>query len=234
MIRIPASVVLLDIEGTVAPISFVVGVLFPHARERLRSFLQTHWDSEQVKAARKQMAADASDPSLADDAEKLIAEANRLMDADAKATGLKMLQGLIWDESYRAGRLQSQLFPDVMPTLQKWKSAGKRLAIYSSGSVAAQKVFFKYTADGDATGLLSDYFDTTSGPKRAAQSYRTISSSLGIAPEQFLFLTDILEEALAAREAGMNAAILLRPGNAPLSKPTDLPTAHSLTEFTLD
>src|SRR5262249_1133818 len=135
---------------------------------------------------------------------------------------------------YRAGKLQSQLFSDVMPVLRKWKSAGKRLAIYSSGSVAAQKVFFKYTSDGDATGILSEYFATTRGPKRAPQSFRTIANTMRGSPGQILFLTDVLEEATAAREAAMNTAILLRPGNAPLSKSTDLPTAHSLAEFALD
>ncbi|HUO09908.1 MAG TPA: acireductone synthase [Phycisphaerae bacterium] len=234
MIRATASIVLLDIEGTVAPISYVYGVLFPHVRTHLRSFLSEHWNDPQVQTARKQIATDAADPSLADDQNRIIIETLRLMDADSKTTGLKMLQGQIWDVSYRAGTLRSELFPDVLPALRHWKQAGKTLAIYSSGSVAAQQVFFKYTSEGDATPLLSHFFDTTSGPKRSAQSYRTIAAALHTSPESVLFLTDVLEEAAAAREAGMLTAILLRPGNAPLKKPADFPTATTLAGISLD
>jgi enolase-phosphatase E1 len=233
MIRVNAAAILLDIEGTVAPISYVFGVLFPHVRKHLQPFLDSHWNDPAVMAARRQMGTDAADPSLAGDKKRLIAEVIRLMDADTKATGLKMLQGLIWEVSYRSGDLHSELFPDVLPALRRWRVDGKRLGIYSSGSVAAQRVFFKYTSEGDVTPLLSDFFDTTSGPKRSPDSYRDIAASMGLPAANVLFLTDVLEEAEAAKEAGMRTAILVRPGNAALVRATDLPIAGTLEEISI-
>ena len=113
------------------------------------------------------------------------------MDGDVKATGLKELQGLIWQEGYAAGRLQSHVYPDVPPALRRWAEAGLDLRIYSSGSVAAQKVFFAHTEAGDLLGLFRGHYDTTTGPKREAESYRRIAADMKMPPSAILFLSDV-------------------------------------------
>ena len=136
-----ARIILLDIEGTVAPVSFVHDVLFPYARSRMETYLREHWDDSAVASARSMLnepAGDFSEPSLALLKTALFA----LMDRDVKSTGLKQLQGLIWDEGYRNGMFQSPVFPDVAPAIRRWVRNGKSVAIYSSGSVAAQKGLF--------------------------------------------------------------------------------------------
>jgi enolase-phosphatase E1 len=203
---------LLDIEGTVAPISFVHEVLFPYAAAHLEEFLRHHWGDPDVAAARRLV-----DPASSEFTEQSLASLKTtlldLMARDVKSTGLKQLQGLIWDKGYRAGAFQSPVYSDVLPALQHWTAAGKSVAIYSSGSIAAQKVFFRHTTAGDLTPYLSAHFDTTTGPKRSAASYAAIALALGYATAEILFISDIVEEIEAATTAGMRGLIAVRPGN---------------------
>ena len=50
-----------------------------------------------------------------------------------------------------------------------------------------------------------------------AQSYKEIGLYLGLdKPSQVLFATDVYGEAVAAKEAGWEAVLVVRPGNKPL------------------
>ena len=40
--------VLLDIEGTTTPVTFVTQTLFPYIRRELRSYLTNNWEKEEV------------------------------------------------------------------------------------------------------------------------------------------------------------------------------------------
>ena len=51
---------MLDIEGTVAPISFVYDVLFPYAKKQLTAYLEKHWDSAELQAELQQLQAQVS------------------------------------------------------------------------------------------------------------------------------------------------------------------------------
>lgn len=101
------------------------------------------------------------------------------MDEDRKSTALKALQGIIWRDGYLNGDFTGHLYPDVLPALEQWKAQGIDLYVYSSGSVAAQKLLFGYSDEGDITHLFTGYFDTTVGAKREVQSYRNIAEHLG-------------------------------------------------------
>ena len=48
-------------------------------------------------------------------------------------------------------KLYSSLYDDVTECMQKWKKLDKTISIYSSGSVAAQKLLFTYSVNGDIT-----------------------------------------------------------------------------------
>lgn len=217
-----SRVILLDIEGTVSPLAFVHEVMFPYARLRLASFLAARWHTPEVLAVARQMALDAGCASFAEwcppsaKPEAFAAEeALKLMDADLKATGLKLLQGLIWEQGFRDGALRSTLFDDVPAALQSWHAAGVELRIYSSGSVHAQKLFFAHTEAGDLTPLFSRYYDTTIGSKREAESYRRIAKDCQTAASDILFISDVVAELDAARSAGMTTRLAIRPGNVP-------------------
>jgi enolase-phosphatase E1 len=220
-------VVLLDIEGTTTPIAFVHDVLFSYARARLNAYLRAHAAEDELRGViatlRVEWLEDAKaklEPpawALAD----LPAAARYLewlMDRDRKSPGLKRIQGEIWRSGYRDGTLKGDVFADVPPALKRWRAAGVDVAIYSSGSVAAQKMLFGTTPYGDLTAFLTGFFDTAVGPKVATDSYCRISSALGCEPIRMLFLSDVSSELDAARSAGCQALLTVRPGNQPVEK----------------
>ena len=234
-----SRVILLDIEGTVSPLAFVHDVMFPYARARLDSHLATHWNEPAVQAAVEQMARDAGHASFAQwcppstPPESFAAdEARKLMDADVKATGLKMLQGLIWEQGFRDDALRSTLFDDVPSALQAWHAAGIDLRIYSSGSVHAQKLFFAHTDAGDLTSFFSGYYDTTIGSKREAASYTAIAADCQTDAKDILFISDVVAELDAAREAGLQTMLAIRPGNMP-PKQHDHSVVHHFHDLSL-
>jgi len=219
-----SDVVLLDIEGTTTPISFVFDVLFPYAAQRIPEWLRQHGDEPAGRAACDLVLKDAIDderrlPRI----DAVLAVVRRQMAGDVKAAGLKQLQGLVWEDGYTSGQIKGRVYADVPECLRRWQAAGRRAAIYSSGSVLAQKLLFAHSEHGDLTPLLGAHFDTAVGGKRDAASYRAIAERLGVAPSAVTFATDIPAEAEAAKAAGMGAVVLMRPGNPPL--PANLPFA---------
>jgi enolase-phosphatase E1 len=215
--------VLLDIEGTTTPIDFVHNTLFGYARARVSSFLGRHWEDPEVRADVARLGAEhlaetaeAAPPAWRDDLPAVVRYIHWLMDRDRKSTGLKSLQGKIWEEGYRSGELKSQVYPDVPPALEQWQGQGIHLAIFSSGSVQAQQSLFRSTPAGDLTRFISSYFDTTTGPKVVPKSYLRIAASLDHSPGHVLFVSDVVEELNAARAAGMRTTLCVRdPASAP-------------------
>lgn len=212
--------ILLDIEGTTTPISFVYDVLFPFARKELRAACLQTMNTEIEKAVEILRDEWTTEP---EEVRETIVDfgdgseyAAYLMDQDRKSTGLKKLQGLIWEEGYRDGALKGVVFEDVSPAFKRWTSQGKRIRIYSSGSVLAQKLLFGFSNHGDLTGFIEGYHDTTSGPKKEPESYNQIAQAYDLPPDRILFLSDNLDELQAARLAGLQTALAIRPGNAPV------------------
>ena len=133
-----------------------------------------------------------------------------LIDRDSKCSALKSLQGKIWQEGYRRGELRGEVYPDVSAALARWARQGKSIGIFSSGSVLAQKLLFGNSTAGDLTGFLCAYFDTTTGPKNASESYLRIAEALALDTPGILFISDVLPELDAARDAGMQTALCVR------------------------
>jgi enolase-phosphatase E1 len=211
------NALLLDIEGTTTPISFVYQVLFPYAAKAIPAFLASHAGRAEVAGAVDLLLADASaDERRLPRVEAAVATVRRLMAGDVKATGLKQLQGLVWRHGYEAGEITGQVFADVPAAFAAWSGAGRAIAIYSSGSVLAQQLLFRHSSAGDLTRFLSGHYDTTSGPKQAAASYLAIAAAWKRPPGSITFCTDIPAEAAAAQVAGLQAVLMMRPGNPPL------------------
>ena len=192
--------IVLDIEGTTTPISFVHDVLFPYARTHLaidyldRAALHAEYEGDRDRPA-------TFEPEV---------YVHWLMDRDRKSTALKTLQGKLWRRGYEHGELRSIVYDDVPRALARWQVAGMPIAIYSSGSIEAQQLLFRYSNHGDLTPYLAHYFDTTTGPKREPASYRAIGCGT--------FISDAVEELVAARDAGFACVLALRPGNAPVAE----------------
>jgi 2,3-diketo-5-methylthio-1-phosphopentane phosphatase len=224
-----AGAILLDIEGTTTPLAFVTDVLFPYARKHLRSHIEEHAGAagytELVAALRAEHASAHAGgdvvPGWPDEPQpaRLAAVAGFvewLMDRDRKSTPLKELQGRIWEEGFRRGELVGEVFPDVAPALERWRNDGVYVGIYSSGSALAQRLLFGHSSAGDLTGFLQGYFDTRMGPKVDSDSYRRIASAIGLPAGDVTFLSDVTRELDAARAAGMQVRLVVRPGNTPV------------------
>lgn len=210
--------ILLDIEGTTTPIAFVKDVLFPFARRNAAAFLAAHGHEPEVESDLALLAEeraaeqpeDAPPPSSA--SSDPLPYLFWLMDLDRKSTALKALQGRIWRDGYESGALVSEVYADVVPALTRFRDAGIVVAIYSSGSVLAQQLLFAHTNAGDLWPLISAWFDTTTGGKKEAASYARIASELRLEPRRVLFVSDAVEELDAAKQAGMDVALCVRPG----------------------
>jgi len=221
------SHLLLDIEGTTCPVSFVAEVLFPYASQQLPLYLERHGSDPHVHALLEDVQ-DAwrldGDPA----AQSLLKEAAHqgwqpytactaylqlLITQDRKLTALKDLQGLIWRGGYAAGELIAPLYSDVPAALQRWHRAGTVLGVYSSGSVEAQQLLYRHSIAGDLTSLFSHWFDTRIGPKQAAKSYEQIARAMQTTPSSVLFVSDALAECKAAAAAGLQVIFSSRPGN---------------------
>jgi len=199
-------------------------VLFPYARARVHEYLE----QGDIALLRAEYAAEPRAPDLPPwDPEAYV---YWLMDRDRKSTALKALQGRIWGAGYKTGELKGkgEVYPDVRPALERWHAAGKTIAIFSSGSIQAQRNLFANTTAGDLSPFLSEYFDTTTGPKRTAQSYRQIAAMLRQEPRDILFVSDVTAELDAARDAGLRTALCVRRSD---DSPTDHPRIHSFAEL---
>jgi len=162
-----AKAILLDIEGTTTPIDFVHKTLFPYARERMLKFVQHEWN--RIEAEREQLSSEAAkEPAYTEPFDRTSPNSTTnfllfLIENDRKSTPLKSIQGMIWKNGYESGELTSDVFDDVRPAMEKWRSDGKTIAIYSSGRVLAQKLLFRYTRCGYLSSFISAYFDTNIG-----------------------------------------------------------------------
>jgi enolase-phosphatase E1 len=202
------KVILTDIEGTTTDISFVHDVLFPYSAKHLPSWVRNHLELPKAQNILQQVREITGKSNL--DVEDCISQLMSWQAEDRKITPLKSLQGLIWQEGYDKGELKAHVYPDAVEYLQKWYDAGLTLAIYSSGSIAAQKLLFANTLVGDLTPLFSAYFDTTTGSKKETQSYVAIANELSVLPQEILFLSDSLKELVAANQANFNVCGLNR------------------------
>ena len=234
---------LLDIEGTTCPVSFVSDVLFPFAKQELSQYIKQHWDKsphdKPIQAAKKEWLDDQSPESMqlkqqvmqgeTEEKDALIQYLKHLISIDKKSTALKDLQGRIWEHGYNNGGLKSQLYPETAECLRKWREQGITLSVYSSGSIQAQKLLYRHSPAGDLEKVFSHWFDTHTGPKKSTESYRTIAKQLQSSPNKIWFVSDNGSECDSARSAGMHTLFSLRKGN-PDRDPRDHTVVQSLRE----
>ncbi|XP_076234567.1 enolase-phosphatase E1 [Calliopsis andreniformis] len=225
------TVILVDIEGTTTSISFVKDTLFPYVRENLKKYVETKWEDEEFKQdfekLKEQAKKDEEDKiegfvpitgaNTEEEKEKLIKNILWQMDGDRKTGALKQLQGHMWREAYNSGAVKAHVYEDVPKALESWTNDGRKVYVYSSGSVEAQKLLFGHSVHGDLLKYFSGYFDTEVGAKQESSSYKNILNKVGVEASNVIFLTDVVKEAAAAKKAGLSVVVVLREGNAALT-----------------
>ena len=215
--------ILTDIEGTTSSISFVKDVLFPYARRALPGFVAEHREDPEVRRWLDMVATEHG--SICSD-DVIVETLQGWIDEDRKHTALKALQGMNWTAGYEDADFTAHIYPDAAPALREWHASGLPLYVYSSGSVPAQKLFFGHSDAGDLTPLISGWFDTEVGGKREAASYARIAADIGLPPADLLFLSDILEELDAARDAGLQTVLVDRLEDYPQPREGDAARGH--------
>jgi len=220
-------VILLDIEGTTTPVSFVYETLFPYASRKLESFFREHAQDQEIQSLTQELRTQhdlderngLQPPGWMDDSEEarlrsIVAYGQWLIARDSKCTPLKSLQGKIWQHGFASGELHGEVFSDVPSAFGRWRRKKKIICIYSSGSVLAQQLLFRTTASGDLTSYISTFFDTRVGAKTEGESYKKIAVSFSYVPGQFLFISDSIKEIEAAQSVGMRAILCDRESRA--------------------
>lgn len=219
--------ILTDIEGTTSSISFVKDVLFPYARRALPGFVHARGQEPGVRrwldAVATEMGGMCSDRMIVEVLQGWI-------DQDRKHTALKALQGMIWGDGYHSADFTAHIYGDAGDALKAWHAAGIPLYVYSSGSVPAQRLFFGHSDAGDLTPLFSGWFDTEVGGKREAGSYRRIIEAIGQPADEVLFLSDVVEELDAARDAGLRTVLVDRLQDYPAPRTGEACHGHARVE----
>ena len=227
----PVRAILTDIEGTTSSISFVKDVLFPYARRALPAFVREHGREPEVRRWLDAVALEQG--GICGDG-TIVEVLQGWIDEDRKHTALKALQGMIWEAGYRDADFTAHLYPDAAVALPEWQAAGIPLYVYSSGSVPAQRLFFGHSDAGDLTPLFSGWFDTEVGGKRDATSYAHNARVIGAAPGEVLFLSDVVEELDAARDAGMQTVLVDRRQDYPQPRLGERTHGHRRVESFAD
>jgi enolase-phosphatase E1 len=204
---VTVQAVLCDIEGTTSSLSFVHDVLFPLSYDQMEDFIKENWNSDLIRQELQQI--------KSEDPDEVIKTLRSWINEDRKEGALKSIQGKIWKNAFESGKIRGHVYQDVLPNFRKWRDSNVKICIFSSGSIEAQKLLFRHSEAGDLSQFISSYFDTTTGPKREATSYKKIASELSLPATSILFLSDIQSELDAARNAGMLTTQLLREPATP-------------------
>ncbi len=210
--------ILMDVEGTTTSINFVHDTLFPFSKDNLINFLEKEFnnkDNAEIQEALKEIAKIGLEEKLYSGSfnqEIALRVLLHLINKDSKASALKTIQGFQWKQGYEQGKIIGHVYPDVPECFSEWVERDLTLAIYSSGSVLAQKLLFSHTKHGDLQKFLKHNFDTSVGNKREAESYKKIITDLKMDPSDVVFLSDIPEELIAAKSSGLKVIHVTRNG----------------------
>lgn len=217
--------VLCDIEGTTSSLSFVHDVLFPLSYDRMEDFIKQNWDSDSIRQEIQKIQSQSGNSQR----DEIIKTLRNWINEDRKEGPLKSIQGKIWKDGFESGIIRGHVYNDVLSNFREWQNSGIRICIFSSGSVEAQKLLFRYSEAGDLSQFISAYFDTATGPKKESSSYKKIASELSLPSESILFLSDVQSELDAARTAGMQTIQLLR--ESVIQNSSGHPTVSSFDEI---
>ncbi|XP_013397492.2 enolase-phosphatase E1 [Lingula anatina] len=243
------KVLLLDVEGTTSPISFMKNEVNQYVTENIQEYLTKNWESEELQnvitSLREQAQQDKEagtegvvEVKAADDPqEEVIASITEnlkwQMSQEKATTAACQLQSQILREAFKMEKMKGKLFDDVVPALKEVATDSRQVYLFSTTSMDVQKLLFTYSAQGDNSKCLSGFFDSKVGAKTEMESYKNIINDIGVKPEETLYVTDMPAEAQAAGKAGIGVFLLNRPENPALSQDDlkDYNVISSLTEL---
>lgn len=212
-----------DLDGTTSSIRFVKDVLFVYAEQFLPDFIRQNRNERDV--ARPLRSLSEKTGIEVHDTEGLIEQMQQWLREEKPVTELQSLLGLVWEKGYSEGEFQSHVYADVPGCLRKWLDQDINLYVFAPSSEKAQRLFFRYSSQGDLRLLFAGYFDNRLGPRRRSDTYRRMAESVALDPGQMLFISDTEQELDAAAEAGFHTLRMVR--REELDKgPSEVHSAH--------
>lgn len=202
--------VVVDIEGTIASLTFVKEVLFPYAAKKYGAYVAALDMSQQANLQEDLAQSPFYEGQPLGSEEFIVAALAEFTAKDYKDTTLKSIQGEIWREGYRSGQLKAPLYDDAKAFFDRCCRSQLPLYSYSSGSVAAQELFYQFNDHGDLRPYFEGYFDTTLGDKKVQASYTALCAAISRKPEEVVFYSDHSGEIAAAQAAGLVARLVQR------------------------
>jgi enolase-phosphatase E1 len=223
MIEFFGSAILLDMEGIVCSSRYLPDTLMPYAQRHLAAFLERRWTDADVRAA----ALAISSAGLAE----VFEVAERLLRLGEQTPPLVALESLLWEEGLEEGELSPPICFEVLPALGYWTQRGVEVCVIGRGSSAFQKALLAHSEFGDLSDFVRAFYDGTLGAKNAAETYAGIAAELDLAPREILFLSVSVESLAAARAAGLQTGLVLRPGHATIAQGCPFPHVASFDEI---
>lgn len=223
----PFAAVVVDIEGTIASISFVKDVLFPYAAAHLERYIEGLDMSQQANIQYELAESPFYQGEDLGSEAMMAAVLKDWIAKDYKDTTLKDIQGQIWRDGYEQGQLKAPLYSDAKAFFGRCREQQLPLYSYSSGSVAAQQLFYQYNEHGDLRPYFAGYFDTTLGDKKKPASYAALCEAIAAKPAEVVFYSDSTAEIAAASQAGVQGRLVCR-----LESAGGTPEAGALLDFT--
>ena len=118
------STIIADIEGTTSAISFVTETLFPYAADKLPEFVRSIQQQPEVAQQLNVIRTEINNTNAS--IEEVINTLLQWIEEDRKATPLKTLQGMIWEDGYADGSLKGHIYADAYESQEKLLAVFKR------------------------------------------------------------------------------------------------------------
>lgn len=203
------AAIVTDIEGTTSATGFVHNVLSPYLLSNLGKYVRSNHEERDVMRVLTRLSKTTGIPRQEING---IVELLELWTRDEETyADLKALQGMVLEKAYKQGLFQAHVYEDVLAVLQHWVQQEINLYVFSSESIKAQQLFFRFTEMGDFRLLFSGYFDSEMGEKRNVATFRNIAQAIALPAESILYLSDCKEELDCASEAGLRTCWVVRP-----------------------
>ena len=106
-------------------------------------------------------------------------------------------------------------YPDVAPGLRQLRQAGYRLVTLSNNPIATCEAQLGQAGIRAEFEQLFSIDERVKRYKPARETYLDVAQSLGVGPSDLWLVSCHAFDVMGAASAGLHAALILRPGNAP-------------------
>jgi len=210
-----------DLHGTAIKWSFSHKVLIPYLKQYAKYYAETNFESsecqnliERLRRGHDTTGGPTIPPKTATKEEicaGIDAYVNHCTDNFLESEGIILYRFAVWFDGFTEKRIVTPMYGDVGTRFNKWRFNLKaKIYVVSNGWSAATKKFLQFTSQGDLSHFIEGYYDSSQlGELTRSSAFRKLSTEIGIAPEDCIFLTKNPDAARAAQKAGMDGVLVV-------------------------